>query len=108
MTPTPSSTPHTVGEWTFMDSAVRLKDKPDHVICEVISWSCRSLGETFANGDLIAAAPDLMKALKSLLSFYVIDGEFSTVPCMGPKDKEIEAAWGAAQAALTKATVRGA
>lgn len=57
-----------------------------------------------ANACLIAAAPDLLAALDCLLRYYIIEDEPSTIPCMGPSDKDIEDAWRAARAVIAKAT----
>lgn len=60
--------------------------------------------ELASNARLIAAAPDLLAALNRLLEFYIIEDMPSTLPCMGPKDKEIEDAWLAARAVIAKTT----
>lgn len=47
---------------------------------------------------------ELLAALERLVGYYIIDGQPSTVPVMGPSDREIIAAWGKAMAAIAKST----
>lgn len=56
--------------------------------------------EAAGNALLLAAAPKLLAALDQLLSYYIIDGEPSTLPILGPKDHEILEAWNTARATV--------
>lgn len=95
---------HTRGPWTVDENEMMSRD--------IVSAGSRALicTQVYSPDDarLIAAAPELSDTLTKLLSYYIIDGEPSTLPVLGPTDKEILAAWSKARAAIAKATGSGA
>lgn len=52
---------HTPGPWARYGLIVRAEDGGEDEICKISEWDAKN---EFANGDLIAAAPDLLDALK--------------------------------------------
>lgn len=65
---------HTPGPWLVNPFVARVDNGLDSPICELL-WptSLRSEDETEANGRLIAAAPELLEALKAICDEYVDD-----------------------------------
>jgi hypothetical protein len=91
------NTEHTPGPWRVGNGSFVISDHPapgitgsddvhhygGHLICESVSQ---------ANARLIAAAPDLLEALK-ILSDYPISGGYALGPCISECDmQEIRAA----------------
>lgn len=87
---------HTPGPWKVTRNNTGVRSVDAHV-CRV--WMLRN-GHGVANARLIAAAPDLLEALK-ILSDYPIAGGYALGPCISECDmKEI-------RAAIAKAEGRG-
>lgn len=97
---------HTPGPWHVRkcDGGYRLFDREDWavvndgLITPCLIWGGAGFKEGEANARLIAAAPDLLKALQVLIK---INRDLDTVGVM-PADKAI--AYGMAEAAIAKAT----
>ena len=89
------TTQHTPGPWTTGDAAIwALEDCEFHAIVDCpLNQTCRDTDTAWANARLIAAAPDLLAALKSLLLSF--DDDRSLFNRDG---------WEAARAAIAKAT----
>lgn len=66
---------HTPGPWRVDRCAILTPD--DHCLAEVYSGPCGSLAEAASNRRLIAAAPELLEALRTLLD--AVEGAHVTV-----------------------------
>lgn len=102
-----ADTKFTPGPWFVGDGeTVTVRDSVGNMIC-ISTWMNSKTGirrtgaEVFANGRVMAAAPDLYESLAALLASYT-----SLVNCgdCGNWDPETEPAVIAARAALAKAT----
>ncbi len=80
---------HTQGEWYIDDSEIRALSKPgfSELVCEMPIRS-DDAGEIKLNAKLIAAAPDLLKALQSFVDY--LDSNLSEAEII-LKEKAIEA-----------------
>lgn len=63
---------HTPGPWTFSDTAIwALDDCEFHAIADCpVNHTCRDAETMWANARLIASAPDLLEALKRIVTNY--------------------------------------
>jgi hypothetical protein len=92
-------TKHTPGPWAGMETmtgALSINVSPQ-VPIGTVGGAGRHLGEETAraNARLIAAAPDMLAALRAMVAFVATDGPaFSMIP---------EETWNAARYAITKA-----
>ena len=71
---------YTKGPWVFDGTRIMREgtgDSPFHQAIASIVLTGRTGKEVFANGDLIAAAPDLFESLKDILLYYNTEAELS-------------------------------
>lgn len=107
---------HTPGPWsgtinskgTFCVQAEDANSKFDVAYCAPMNEDGpRKAAREFANGRLIAAAPDLLAALKGVASSYTSGSEVSHLPYLGTGTRgDIESKWRAVLAAIAKAEGR--
>lgn len=92
---------HTPGPWIVYEpdvNSLELRDGCGGYICELTTVGWEIPPDAMANGHLIAAAPDLLAALKLLLGHSGLDIDAQD------KDPEDHAAERVARAAIAKAT----
>lgn len=91
---TPAATKHTPGPWNYSPAVAAIFGPPGNApqICNIPAFSGE---EGHANARLIAAAPELLAALKLFVAQYQGDGH---------DDRELRPEMAAARAAIAKAT----
>lgn len=67
---------HTKGEWKLQrDNSISVNES---VICQIGSANNNDI-EKAANAKLIAAAPDMLKALESMIDYYIRQKELTDI-----------------------------